>query len=350
MITVLWIISACILVLLNALFVAAEFSMVRLRRTKIKILEKDYGIRGRVLSKIHNQLDAYLSACQVGITLASLGLGWVGEPAFTNLLTPLFNMLELSESTSRIISLVFSFSIISFLHIVIGELMPKSLAIRQSVLVSLWTAIPLCIFYWAMSPVIWLLNHCSNYFLKVLELEKTHEGENYYSIEEIKLVLKASHLHGELTQTEAKILEKTLDFADLKTVDIMRPIKEMVALNINHSTKDLLKKVSEKFYSRYPIYNNEDQKIEGVVHIKDLYAAFYEKKVIQNLEPFVRPALKISYDFPVIDLLEKFRQGSTHFALVYAEENNLIGFVTLDNVLHVIIGKIKDEFNKTPNK
>jgi|SRR3990167_352560 len=185
---------ALLLVLLNAFFVAAEFGMVKLRTTRVATIEKTYGLRGRILSYVHEHLDAYLSACQLGITFASLGLGWVGEPAFAHLLEPIFHFLGIASSeTVKIISFFFAFSIISFLHIVMGELMPKSLAIRQSEKVSLWTAIPLYGFYWIMYPAIWFLNTCSNFFLSLARLDEIHKGEHFYSTDEIKLVLGASH-------------------------------------------------------------------------------------------------------------------------------------------------------------
>src|SRR3990167_4946645 len=165
--------TAFFLVLLNAFFVAAEFGMVKLRHTRMAVIQEEYPWRGSILAKVHNELDAYLSACQLGITLASLGLGWIGEPAFSALLEPAFSFLGFNLKFVEIISFLIAFSLLSFLHIVIGELMPKSLAIRQSEQISLWTAIPLYAFYWLMYPVIWVLNSCSNLLLKWLKLDET---------------------------------------------------------------------------------------------------------------------------------------------------------------------------------
>lgn len=165
MYNILLIFIAFLLVLLNAFFVSAEFGMVKLRATRIQAIKENYGLRGRILEQVHQNLDAYLSACQLGITLASLGLGWIGEPAFAELLGPLFVTLGISSvHIVTISSFLIAFFLISFLHIVIGELMPKSIAIRQSELISIWTAVPLYWFYWIMYPAIWLLNTCSNFF------------------------------------------------------------------------------------------------------------------------------------------------------------------------------------------
>ena len=174
---ILYIFLAVALVLLNAFFVAAEFSMVKLRSTRLEVIKKTHGLRGKILDQVHQHLDTYLSACQLGITLASLGLGWVGEPAFAHLLEPIFTYLSITSSQFTVaISFATAFFIISFLHIVIGELMPKSLAIRQAELISIWTAPGLYLFYWVMYPIIWILNTCSNLLLKLVGLSELLHG------------------------------------------------------------------------------------------------------------------------------------------------------------------------------
>lgn len=339
---------AILLVLMNAFFVAAEFGMVKLRNTRIQAIKASYGLRGNILSQIHQRLDAYLSACQLGITLASLGLGWVGEPAFANLITPLLNLFGiLSPQVVTIIAFILVFSIISFLHIVVGELMPKSLAIRQSEAVSIWTAVPLYGFYWLMYPGIWILNSCSNFLLKKIGIDHVNEGENFYSTDEIKIILSASHLHGELTAEETEIIEHTLEFTDLQVTEVMRHADEMIVLNLQDSTQTLLQTIIEHRYSRYPVYDPSQKEIIGIVHAKDLFAALYQQKEIQDLKPYIRPVLKVSYQLPAIALLSEFREGMSHFALVYKGSELLLGFVTLDNLLHILIGRIKDEFHKT---
>lgn len=200
-------ILAFLLVLLNAFFVAAEFGMVKLRRTRVMTIKQTQGFKGKILAQVHKQLDAYLSACQLGITLASLGLGWLGEPAFSCLLEPVFRFVGINtQEMVVLISFFCGFIIISFLHIVIGELVPKSLAIRQSERVSLWTAVPLYFFYWLMYPAIWILNTCANFVLKLARLDKVHKGEHSYSPEEIKIILSGCHAHSEFSKQEIDIL------------------------------------------------------------------------------------------------------------------------------------------------
>lgn len=343
----LFIILAVALVLLNAFFVAAEFGMVKLRNTRVATIKKSHGLKGRILASIHQHLDAYLSACQLGITLASVGLGWIGEPAFAHVLTPLFEWLGIfSKEVITILSFFIAFSFISFLHIVIGELMPKSLAIRQSEKVSLWTAIPLYVFYWVMYPAIWILNTCSNFLLKISGLSATHRNEHFYETDEIKMILTASYLHGELKKSEAEILEQTLDFADLKVTEVMRHMDEMVSLDVDDNYETMMKVMLQNRFSRYPVFDKSNDDYIGIVHVKDIFAAEYKAHKIVNLKSLVRPVLKVSQRLMALDLLPQFRIGKPHFALVY-RGNKVIGFVTLDNLLHILIGRIQDEFHKT---
>lgn len=342
------IVLALFLVLMNAFFVAAEFGMVKLRSTRVEAIKAHYGLRGYILEKIHKHLDAYLSACQLGITLASLGLGWVGEPAFAHFMKPIFDLLGIqSQKLIEVIAFFIAFSLISFLHIVVGELMPKSFAIRKAETVSIWTAIPLYGFYWLMYPAIWVLNTCSNFLLKQIGFDTVQEGEGFYSTDEIKLILSASHLHGELTQEETEIIEHTMEFADLEVTEVMRQRDEIILLNINKPIHELMQIVIDHRYSRYPVYDPAQNSITGIVHVKDLFAVLYQQKEITSLYPYIRPVLKVAHHLPAIDLLRKFREGMPHFALIYKGKDTLLGFVTLDNLLHVLIGRIKDEFHKT---
>ena len=187
---------AFFLVLLNGFFVAAEFGMVKLRATRIEVIANFNGWRGRILKKVHQQLDAYLSACQLGITLASLGLGWVGEPAVAELIAPLLAKIAVtSPEIIKAAAFFIAFFIISYLHIVVGELAPKSWAIRQPERLSLWTAVPLYLFYWGMYPAIWLLNHSANAILRIAGQGKSQPHEHYYSREELKVILHSSRAH-----------------------------------------------------------------------------------------------------------------------------------------------------------
>lgn len=347
MTTFFYILLAIGFVLLNAFFVAAEFSIVSMRHTRVQSLQRTRGLRGRTLAKIHHQLDSYLSTCQLGITLASLGLGWIGEPAFAQILMPLFNLLGVQSSqTITFFSFFSAFFIISYLHIVVGELMPKSIAIRQTEMLSLWTAIPLYMFYWIMYPAIWILNVSANFFLKIFGLDKVHAENFSYSTEEIKLILKASHRYGEFDKSELELLTKSLMFTDLEISDVMRPLSEMVSLELNQSIEENIKKICNNQYTRYPVYKGDLNNIVGVLHIKDFFPAMLHIQKVKSLSNFIRPMLKVKVDDNLLDIFHQFRKGKPQFAIVYSE-NTPIGFVTLDNLLQAIIGEIKDEFHIT---
>ncbi len=347
MTTFFYIMLAIGFIFLNAFFVAAEFSIVRIRHTRVESLQRTKGLRGRTLAKIHHQLDSYLSTCQLGITLASLGLGWIGEPAFAQILMPLFKILEIeSAQTIAFLSFLSAFILISYLHIVVGELMPKSIAIRQTEMLSLWTAIPLYLFYWLMYPAIWILNLSANFFLKIFRLDKVNKENLSYSTEEIKLILKASHRYGEFDKSELDLLTKSLMFTDLEISDVMRPLSELVSLDLALSIEENIKKICNNQYTRYPVYRGSLENIVGILHIKDFFPAMLNISKVKNLVSFTRPILKVRADDNLLDIFHQFRKGKPQLALVYSE-NHPIGFVTLDNVLQAIIGNIKDEFHIT---
>lgn len=338
------------LVLLNAFFVAAEFGMVKLRSTRVQEIVAQYPLRGKILATVHAHLDAYLSACQLGITLASLGLGWIGEPAFARLFTPLMKTVGVdSPALIEVTSFIMGFSLISFLHIVVGELMPKSLAIRQSEQISLWTALPLYVFYWLMYPIIWTLNNCSNFLLRLLGLDVINVKEQIHSTDEIKLILRSSQIHGELTPQASNILAHTLELADLQAMDVMRSSEDMVMIKTPITKQELLNTMNQYRFSRYPVFKQKSKQIIGLLHIKDIQLLLqeYDNDDKIALKEFVRPIPKVPHRTPVLVLLRQFQSGMPHFALVYGRHGGVVGFITLDNLLHLVIGVIKDEFHKT---
>jgi CBS domain containing-hemolysin-like protein len=347
MTTLMFIFLSIFFVILNGFFVAAEFSIVKIRHTRVEELQTTRGLRGKVLAKVHSHLDVYLSACQLGITLASLALGWIGEPAFALLLEPLFEALELhSEQTIKFVSFIFAFGVISYLHIVVGELMPKSIAIRQTEAVSLWTALPLYLFYWLMYPAIWFLNSSSNILLKIFKLDEVHHENQSYTPEEIKLILRASHRYGQFTKSELDLLTKSLVFTDLEISDVMRPLYDMASLNVSLTVTEAIKKIVQQRYSRYPVYKDETSNIIGMIHIKDLFLIPADSYNSTTLARFIRTHLIVKENDPVLEIFHLFRKGKPRFAIVFSG-SKAIGFLTLDDLLQSIIGEIKDEFHIT---
>jgi CBS domain containing-hemolysin-like protein len=345
---ILLIVAAFFLVALNGFFVAAEFSLVKLRQTRIRAIAKTQGLRGRILAVVHNQLDAYLSACQLGITLASLGLGWIGEPAFARILEPLFSLAGVTnQELIHGVSFVFAFFVISFLHIVVGELAPKSLAIRSPEKLGLWCALPLYGFYWGMYPLIWVLNASSNWLLRVAGLGGTHGHDAHYSSDELKLILRAgnkSGKNGKFTRDEWNVLAQSLNFAELDVADIMRPASEIVGLGEDMTLEENLEIIYRNRFSRYPYFDAERQQVLGLVHLKDVFLAQQDGRAIADLKAYLRPVQYISPALPALDLLRRFRTGSPHFAIIGKKGQPPQGFITLDNMLSLLVGEIRDEF------
>jgi CBS domain containing-hemolysin-like protein len=341
---------ALFLVALNGFFVAAEFGIVTLRKTRIRAIARTQGLRGKILSKVHSKLDAYLSACQLGITLASLGLGWVGEPAFASLLEPLFTVAGVtSPQIVHGVSFVFAFGVISFLHIVVGELAPKSLAIRNPEIVALWTAIPLYAFYWLMYPAIWLLNGSANLVLRMAGLGGKGDHDAHYSTDELKLILRTSQPGEKFTRDERHILAQSLDFSDLQVSDLMRPINEVIALHANRSLAENLETVRRNRFSRYPYFDANGEDVLGVIHLKDLFFAQQSGRPIDDLTQFLRPVDTMSARTPAQEMFRRFRDGAPHFALIGEKGKRPVGFITLDNLLGAMVGEIRDEFRLNEN-
>lgn len=345
------VVSALLLVVVNGFFVAAEFSMVKLRPTRVRTIAKTKGWPGKVLAKVHAKLDAYLSACQLGITLASLGLGWIGEPAFASLLEPLFERAGVTTpELVHGISFAIAFSVISFLHIVVGELVPKSMALRNPESIGLWGAIPLYSFYWTMYPAIWLLNSSSNLVLRIMRLgHGAGHHDAHYSADELKMILRSNRANGRFTHDEWNIMAKTLDFSDLEVSDLMRPLHEIVALHRGKSLQDNLQTVYQSRFSRYPYFDTNKMDVLGIIHLKDLFLAQKDGGTIAGLDQFLRPVQYISANTSALELLRHFRTGKSHFTMIGQPGKKPQGFITLDNLLSAMVGEIHDEFRHNNN-
>lgn len=342
---------ALFLVLLNGFFVAAEFAMVKLRATRVESIADQHGWRGGILRTVHSQLDAYLSACQLGITLASLGLGWVGEPAFAHLLGPLLSAVGVeSEKLLHGISFFAAFFVISYLHIVVGELAPKSWAIRKPELLSLWTAVPLYLFYWLMYPAIWLLNASANTILRIAgQGEPGPHHEHHYSRDELKLILHSSRARDPSDQ-DMRVLASAVEMGELEVVDWANSREDLIYLEHDAPLSDILGVIRRHKYSRYPVYDDRKGEFIGILHIKDLLLALSALDSLPesfDLAELTRPVERVSKHMPLPRLLEQFRQGGAHFALVEEADGKVVGFLTMEDVLEVLVGDIQDEHRKT---
>jgi CBS domain containing-hemolysin-like protein len=341
---------AFLLVLLNGFFVAAEFGLVKLRGTRVRTIAKTLGWRGRVLAKVHGNLDTYLSACQLGITLSSLGLGWIGEPSFAALIEPLLVHIGItSQKLIHSIAFIFAFFTISYLHIVLGELVPKSLAIRMSERVGIWTAPGLYAFYWLMFPVIWLLNESSSIVIGALKLKTKAGHDSYYSSEELKLILRSSRASNEFSDDEWKVLAQAIDFRELEVSDLMHPFNEAVALFEEDSFDANMDRILQHRYSRYPLLDGNGI-VTGIIHIKDIFLALCKNADFTDIKSISRPIEQVPPTTHAMTLFRKLQKGAPHFTVVGYENAAPIGYITLDNLLSALVGDIRDEFRQSQSE
>lgn len=341
------IVAAFFLVLLNGFFVAAEFAIVKVRATQITELANQGGWRARVAKGIVQHLDAYLSATQLGITFASLGLGWIGEPAVAKLLQPVFAWFGMESAAAiHAASFAVAFAIISFFHIVLGELAPKSLAIRKPDVTSLWVAVPLRAFFYSMYPFIVVLNWAANWVLRLFGLAPAAEGDMPHSAWELRMIVAAGHVHGRLTAAEAKLFENAMDFSVRRVVEIMTPRKDIACLFANKTLNQNMAVVRQSRHTRFPLADGSIENIIGMVHINDLL-------VLQDtpqgqdalLHSIRRPILVISDTTSIEAVLKMFQRRPALMAIVVDKSGGLLGLVTLKDVLEELVGPIRDEFD-----
>lgn len=335
-----------LLVFLNGFFVASEFAIVKIRSSQLDTLIDKGNRRASFSRHVVNHLDAYLSATQLGITLASLGLGMLGEPFLAQMLQPFFYKFGVtSEFIVRTFSIAIAFSIITYLHIVLGELAPKSLAIRKSLGVTLWVSRPLDWFYILLRPVIWFLNGNANFILRHLfKIEPVGEHELAHSEEELRVILSESENANEVTPLGKEILINALDLKRRVVRDIMTPRGEVIYLDVEEALEEQLQKAIESQHTRFPLCRGHLDEAIGLVHIKDLIKLMRGEEG-RDLMSVKRELHHVSEMMPLEKLLRFFLTKHAHLAVAVDEYGGGVGIVTLDNVLEELVGAIQDEFD-----
>lgn len=333
------------LVFLNGFFVATEFAMVKVRKSRIETLIIQGNKRAKRTLIVVKDLNSYLSACQLGITLASLGLGWVGEPAILRLLMPIFNLFNLPSSIEHSIAFIIAFSIITGCHIVFGELVPKSLAIISPEKIALSTAFPLIFFYKLTYPVMWIFNHSTNWILKVFGLSQVDEHESVHTDEEIKLLVEESYNHGLVDKTELTLVDNIFDFSDKTVKEIMVPRTDITNIFIEDSFDDIIAYTFEEQLTRYPVCKENKDNVIGFIHIKDLYKQKIEGNN-QDIRHIIREIKLVPESMLISDLLKIFKKDKVQVALVIDEYGGTAGLVTIEDILEEIVGEIQDEFDE----
>jgi len=340
------IIFILMIVFANGFFVIAEFALVKVRITQINEQIK----RGRrfapLAQHMMEHLDSYLSACQLGITFTSLGLGWVGEPLLAEMLRqPFYSMGMVNEQMLHFISFAVSFGILTFLHIVLGEQAPKMLAIQKAETATMLVSFPLQIFYRIFSPLIWLLNVCANFVLRTMGINPVRPAELVHSAEELEMMVDEGARTGVLTKTEQELISSIFEFSNTTAKEIMVPRTEVVAINMDTTRERLIQIVTEEGYSRMPVYKDSIDNIVGLIYTKDLISLLEHRDLIV-LHDIIRPAYFIPDAIKISKLMKELQQQKMHMAIVIDEFGGTEGIVTMEDILEEIVGEIHDEYDE----
>ena len=332
------------LIFMNGFFVAAEFVCVKVRPSRIETLIQDGSRRAKYAKELTDHLDASLSVTQLGITLASLGLGWVGEPAVAELILPMTNAAGLDPVFGHTIALAIAFTLITSMHIIFGELTPKSMAIQDVEGILLAIAFPMVIFSRIFKPFVWVLNHIANWTARQLGYRSGIE-EEAHTEQEIRLLMEESHRKGLIDDTEAGFVDKVFDFNDLNVREIMTPRTDMVCLYLEDSFRENMKTVLEEKLTRYPLCREDKDHIVGFIHVKDMIHAMAEgrRPILRRL---VRKALVVPESMDISVLLKTMQGSRSQMAVVVDEYGGTAGIVTIEDIVEEIVGDIQDEFDE----
>ncbi|MBT2759455.1 hemolysin family protein [Mesobacillus foraminis] len=336
-----------ILIAFTAFFVVSEFAIVKVRSSRIDQLIEEGNRKALAAKKVITNLDEYLSACQLGITITALGIGWLGEPTVASILRPIFKNFEIPESVGHFLSVGIAFVVITFLHVVVGELAPKTLAIQKAEKVTLYTAGPLIWFYKGMYPFIWALNGSARILSRSVGLKPVSEHELAHSEEELRIILSESLKSGEINQSEFKYVNKIFEFDNRIAKEIMVPRTEIISMPQEETLEMFLNVVKEEKFTRYPIIDGDKDHIIGLVNIKEVMTDLIANPDASNktLSDYCRPIIRVIDTIPVHDLLVKMQKDRIHMAILMDEYGGTSGLVTVEDILEEIVGEIRDEFD-----
>ncbi len=343
---ILGLVAVVVLVLANAFFVAAEFALVGARKTRLDEMARLGDRKARLARRAVQSLDRYISATQLGITLASLGLGWIGEPALAGLIENGFSWLPDTVATvaTHTVASAIAFMIITILHIILGELVPKAISLLYPEAVSGWLAAPLMGFAWVMAGPIYVLNGTANRLLSVLGINPPGEIERLHSPEEIRMLVEQSTEGGSLGGQDARLLEGVFEFSEKTALEVMTPRTRIAALQADLMVEGAADQVAVYGRSRYPVYTESLDEIIGVVHAKDILAALRARPG-QTIRVILRPPLFVPGTREVEDVLADMKRLKTHLAIVLDEYGGTAGLVTMEDLLEEIVGQIFDEYD-----
>ncbi|HEX7066180.1 MAG TPA: hemolysin family protein, partial [Bacillales bacterium] len=332
-----------LLLILTSFFVISEFSIVRVRRPRIEYLASQGNKRAKAVQRIVKDLNTYLSASQLGITLTALGMGWVGEPAVGGLIEALFEMAPLPESILRTVSSIAAFLVITYFNVVLGELAPKTFAIQRTEKTALLIARPLIGFHLLLFPFIWILNASSNLVTRLFGVNPAEDDEMVHSEEELRFILSESYQGGEINQAEYRYVNKIFEFDDRMAKEIMVPRTEMITLYKDRPFSENMEILRKNKFTRYPVADGEKDRIVGLVNIKELFTENLQGEI--EVEDFIRPIITVIETVKVKQLLLRMQKERVHMAMLMDEYGGTAGLVTVEDILEEIVGEIRDEFD-----
>lgn len=339
-------VMVAVLIGFSAFFVAIEFAIVRVRTSRLDQLIAEGNKKAAAVRQVVANLDGYLSACQLGITITSLGLGWLGEPTIDKILHPLLvESWGVPESIGSVISFVLAFMLITYLHVVVGELAPKTVSIRKAETVAMWTAGPIIWFNKVMYPFIFILNSSANQLVKLFGVKPASEQEEAHSEEELQIIINESFESGMINQSEFGYVSRIFAFDEMLAKEIMVPRTDMVCLYANKSVEENLAIIKEEQYTRFPVVNENKDDIIGIIHTKQFFLDYYGNSNTIDMQSLIHPIPAVHETTPVKVLLKKMQQEGNHIAILVDEYGGTSGMVTIEDVLEQIVGEIRDEFD-----
>ncbi|MBB3111225.1 CBS domain containing-hemolysin-like protein [Paenibacillus phyllosphaerae] len=334
-----------LLILLTAFFVATEFAIIKLRPSRVDQMVIEGKKNALAVQKVTTNLDAYLSACQLGITITALALGWLGEPTVEALLHPIFEQLNVSESLAHILSFGIAFVLMTYLHVVLGELAPKSLAIQKAEQITVICAPIIIVFHKVMFPFIWLLNGSANTMIKLFGMKPASEHEEAHSEEEIRIILSESYESGKINKTEFGYVNRIFTFDELLAREIMIPRTDMVCLYADKTLTENMSIIKKEQYTRFPVAKESKDNIIGIINTKQFFLS-YDNNPNFDFSALLQPVMTVPEVMPIKRLLTKMQQEQVHIALLLDEYGGTSGLITIEDILEEIVGEIRDEFDK----
>ncbi|WP_438350853.1 hemolysin family protein [Paenibacillus sp. FA6] len=333
-----------ILIGLTAFFVAVEFAMVRLRPSRVDQMVSEGRKNSLAVKKVLDNLDGYLSACQLGITITSLGLGWLGEPTVESILHPVFVKMQLNQGITDLLSFIIAFVMITYLHVVVGELAPKTIAIRKTETVALLTAHPIIWFDKVMRPFIWSLNGSANQLVKMMGIKPASEHEEAHSEEELQIIINESYENGKINKNEYGYVNRIFAFDNMQAKDILVPRTDMVCLYTDKTQQENMDIITTEQYTRFPVAQENKDNIIGIINTKQFFLAYNSNPDIE-VATLIQSVMSVPETTSIDALLKKMQRESTHIAILVDEYGGTSGMVTIEDILEQIVGEIRDEFD-----